>query len=122
MAAHSRGLQDAGLAKYAGSAPLIVAIVASIVAIVIGYLLEKKYCEEGQEHVNPSFACFLAKLLLIWGIAGILLLLAGLVFGLLGLTGAGPSDSGCASGVWCYSPVDGSSGCCEKSIPPTPFP
>jgi hypothetical protein len=49
MAAHSRGLQDAGLAKYAGSDVVIVLANIAIVALVIGIYLAAKYCKH-----NPT--------------------------------------------------------------------
>jgi hypothetical protein len=111
MAEHSRGLQDAGLAKYAGSAPLIIWAVASLAALAIGYWLEKKYCKNDGN--SPSAACIAGTLLFILGLMGLGVLLMGAVAALMGPA----SDSGCATGVMYYSPIDGSTGCGEKSLP-----
>ena len=94
MADHSRGLQDAGLAKYAGSAVVIIWAVAALAALVIGYLLENKYCKH--DGTSESAACIAATILLILGILGLGALVLG---GGLALILGPDSDSGCTGGV-----------------------
>jgi len=69
MAAHSRGLQDAGLAKYAGSSVTAVLVVALLGALGLGYVLEQKYCKD--DGSPPSEACTAAQLLMVLGILGL---------------------------------------------------
>jgi len=76
MAAHSRGLQDAGLAKYAGSSVTDILVVAFLGAAGLGYLLEGKYCTPGNEH---SAACIAATILEFLGALGFVVLAAGLI-------------------------------------------
>jgi hypothetical protein len=115
MAAHTRGLQDAGLAKYAGSAVVIIWAVAALAALVIGYLLEQKYCKH--DGSPESAACIAATILFILGLLGTGALL---VFGLLTLASPA-SDSGCASGVLVWSPDQPNWQCSQDpSIHPNP--
>jgi hypothetical protein len=116
VAAHTRGVEDAGLAKYTGNAVVVIWAVAALAALVIGYLLEEKYCKH--DGSSESAACIAATILFILGaLASILLLFAGLLaLGEL-IFGPSSSDGGC-NGVYYYSPLDGSSGCGPKSIAP----
>jgi hypothetical protein len=116
MAAHKRGLQDAGLAKYAGNAPAVIFAVAALAALVIGYLLVDKYCKhDGSEE---SAACIAASILFILGLlASGLLLLGGLLL-LFGVSGSssGTGDACLDSGnVYHIDLLTGEVGCGPKS-------
>jgi hypothetical protein len=113
MAAHTRGLQDAGLAEYTGSALVVIWAVAALAALVIGYLLFDKYCPK-DPNAPRSAACIAGTILIILGALGSGLLLLG-AFDLI--LGPSSGETGCASGVYYYSPIDGSSGCGERSLP-----
>jgi hypothetical protein len=110
IAGHSRGLQDTGIAKYAGSAPaLIVAIVAVVVgAVAFGITL--KYCDGGK---SRSPGCVAAE---IFAILGIFALAALLIAGVAKLLGA--TDSGCP--VMYYNFATGTWDCEDAAgLPPT---
>jgi hypothetical protein len=93
IAAHSRGLQDAGLAKYAGSSVTAVLAVVFLGVAGIGYLLEQKYCKPPVEH-DTSAACTSAKILTILG-----------VLGLLSVPGSLPPSDDPSSDSGCYGTV-----------------
>lgn len=70
MAEHTRGLQDVGLAKYAGSAVVVIVVGALLVAGVIGYLVSQKYCKPDSS-TAASAACIAADVLLILATFGL---------------------------------------------------
>jgi hypothetical protein len=72
IAAHNRGLQDTGLAKYAGSAPIVIAAIIAVVAGVIAAWYEVTHCPGG---ASKSAACIAAEIIAILGIVGITVLL-----------------------------------------------
>jgi hypothetical protein len=112
MAAHSRGLQDAGLAKYAGNAPGVIWVVATLAALVIGYLLFKKYCKK--DGSSPSTACNAAVILLILGFLGMGALLGGLLAFAGGTLPTG--DGYCASNYFVYNFNDGKWHCAAEPL------
>jgi hypothetical protein len=104
MAAHTRGLQDAGLAKYAGNAAVVVWVVAVLAALVIGYLLVDEYCPKDDS--TPSAACIAGTILFILGtLGGMLLLMVGLAILFPAGPGGPPSCSGTT--VYVYDPKEG---------------
>lgn len=116
VASHARGVQDVGLAKYTGNAPVVIWAVAALTALVIGYLLEEKYCKH--DGSSESAACIAATILFILGLLGTFVLLAAGLSALGDLIfGPSSSDGGCAD-TYYYSPIDGSSGCGPSSLPP----
>jgi hypothetical protein len=112
VAQHRRGIQDGGLATYAGNAAVAVWVVAALAAIVIGALLVDKYCKQDDQH---NAGCIVGNILLILGILA-------LGFGLIGLVGLlvgdDDGDSGCnlAGGDAIYIDVlTGQTGCGPKT-------
>lgn len=102
MAAHTRGLQDAGLAKYGGNATAVVWVVAVLAAMVIGYLLFDKYCPKDDS--PRSAACIAATILFILGtLGGMLLLMVGLA--ILFPAGPGGPPSCAGTTVYVYDPT-----------------
>jgi hypothetical protein len=105
LAAHKRGLQDVGLAKYAGGGPVLILAVAALACLVVGYLLYEEYCPEDSMD-SPSAACIAAIVLLILGTLGAGLLL---MVGLATLFPAGPGGPpSCPNTtVYVYDPETG---------------
>ena len=92
MADHSRGLQDAGLAKYAGNSALAVWALIALAVYVIGALL-KEYC--GDSGDAATAACVTGNILEILSTLGLMLLLGLFIQSSPGITK--PSD--CPFGV-----------------------
>jgi hypothetical protein len=121
MAEHSRGLQDVGLAKYAGSKTVIIWVVAFLVPPVLAYLLQKKYCKF--DGTSENAACIAATILFILGTLG---LGALLLFGPLALIGgsshgsaSGGSDSSCPDGKFYFDWESDEWRCADELITPS---
>jgi hypothetical protein len=107
MAAHSRGLQDAGLAKYAGSSVTAVLEVVFLGALGIGLVLTEKYCgSPGSQGSAGCRAGLVLNILGMLGFAGLLLIGLGNLGSLLDFSVQG-SGGGSANGVIEWSPEQG---------------
>jgi len=81
VAQHRRGIQDGGLATYAGSAFVVVWVVAALAAAVLGYLLIDKYCETIE---SKNAACVASKILFVLGLLALgvgLFMIVGMLIG-----------------------------------------
>jgi hypothetical protein len=104
IAAHSRGLQDTGLAKYAGAGPIVIgAIIAVVVSAIAGW-----YFSNSCQQDKTTGPCIAAAIFAILGFAGLAVLIQN---SNLSQIPPMPSTAGCSQlsynfrlGVWICTP------------------
>jgi hypothetical protein len=112
MAEHSRGLQDVGLAKYAGRGGLAIWAIGVLAAVLIGSLLVAKYCKNGDDENAGCIAGHILSFLGFLALIALIAVAAGVLFPAPGSTGT----MTCAGGL--YHDPDGTTTCIVNTRPP----